>query len=94
MCVCVYMCLFVCLCVCVCVCVILYMECKDSTSSVVGDNDQYFSNFSKTNFSSSNILIRIGLTEISRMADVKLRSEAPFKYVWNYINCVVFECAV
>jgi len=26
------------------------------------------------------------------MADVKLRSEAPFKYVGNYINCVLFEC--
>jgi hypothetical protein len=88
----------VCLCVCVFVfvfvCVILYMECKDSASSVVGDNDQYFSNFSKKNFCSSNILMRIGLTEISCMADVKLGFEAPFKYVWNYINCLVFAFAV
>jgi hypothetical protein len=80
--------------VCVFICIILYMECKNSASSLVGDNDQYFSNFSKKNFCSSNILMRIDLTELSCMADVKLGSEAPFKYVWNYINCLMFECAV
>jgi hypothetical protein len=35
--------------------------------------------------------MRIGLTELSYMADLKLRSGAPFKYVWNYINWVVFN---